>query len=360
MALLQVRGAGVRLTWSRGRWLVLRGGQEVRRVRPRDVDEIQLLGAVELGAGARAAALARGVPVVLFTADGRYRGRLDGPRSPTGALQLAQVRWLTAPDRVLSLAAAFVAGKVASERRLLLALQRSRRSEAVAAAASALRARLDRIPEATSVDSLRGHEGEAAATYFGAWNDLIVNDAFPWTGRSRRPPRDPVNACLSYLYTLLATRVEDALLGVGLLPGLGALHEPGPSRQPLVYDLVEEFRAPMVDRLVLRLVNRRQLAPEDFDDPAWRRPSFPAGMRARDATTTSPTSLRGSGAVYLGASARHLLVREFYAVLRSDLLDHDDGSSARADWLLQRQARRLARLFQGKEAGYRPFLSGAQ
>ena len=357
MALLQLHGAGVRLAWRAGKWRAFRAGEEVRQIRPRDVDEIQLHGAVEIDPGARVAALARGVPVVFFTADGRYRGRLEGPRGPAGGLKLDQVRWISDPDRTLSLAKALVAGKVASQRTLLLALQRSRRTEAIAEAACALRSRLAPIAEASSLASLRGHEGEAAATYFGVFGDLLINPSFSWTCRSRRPPRDPINACLSYLYTLLAARVEDAVRGVGLLPGLGALHEPGAGRQPLVFDLVEEFRAPLVDRLVLRLVNRRQLAPEDFEDPAWRRPSFPAPMGSPEG---APPGLRGSGAVYLGAPARRLLVREFFAVLRADLPDADDGSSARAGWLLQRQARRLARLFQGRELEYRSFTWGAR
>ena len=351
MALLALFGPEIRLHWRRGKWDVSRAGAPVRTARPREVSEIHCQGAIEITPAARTAALARGIPVVFLTADGRYRGRLEGPRGPSGALQLAQARWLADPELQLRVARRLVVGKLGTCRTLLLAQQRVRRDATIAAAACSLRTLAEQAEGANSIASARGYEGEAAARYFGVFGALLVSGTLSWSGRSKRPPRDPVNACLSYLYTLLAARVEDAIRSVGLLPGMGALHEPGPARLPLVYDLMEEFRAPLVDRLVLRLVNRRQLAPEDFEDPAWRRPS----LAAPTGPAGAEPMFRGSGAVYLGASARRLLVREFSNTLRSDIGDLEDGARVRADWLLQRQARRIARVFQQREDQYRPF-----
>ncbi len=192
---------------------------------------------------------------------------------------------------------------------------------------------------------LLGLEGESSKLWFSAFGALLRNPELPWNGRSRRPPRDGVNACLSFLYTLLASRVEDAARRVGLLPDLGALHEPGSGRAALVFDLVEEFRAPLVDRLVLRLINLRQLSPEDFEDPAWSRPTFAAGQ-----------PVRASGAVYLGELGRRLVLTSWGALLRSDVTDATDGSRVAVDWLLERQARRMARVFQGRDDAYRPWL----
>jgi len=351
VALLAVRGHETALAFRRGQWVVARRGKEVRQVRPHSVEEIQCHGAVDVTPSARAAVLARGVPLVFLTLDGRYRGRLDGPRSPTAALQLAQVRWLEDEGRARTLASGLVAGKLAACRALLLAVQRRRRSPAVASAACVLRATGRKTADASSLDVLRGLEGHGTATYFSVFGDLLRNDAFRWTTRTRRPPRDPLNACLSFGYTLLAVRVESAVRAVGLLPGLGALHVPESGRTALVFDLVEEFRAPFVDRMVLRLVNRRQLAPEDFEDPAWRDPVFVApGAPDKE----GEPGVRPSGAVYLGPAARRLFLQEFAAGLRRDVTDADDGSRVRAGWLLERQARRLARVFQGREPAYGP------
>jgi CRISPR-associated protein Cas1 len=348
VALLVVQGAGTALGFRSGMWVVERGAVELRQVRPREVSEIQAWGPVELRPSARAAALARGVPVVFLGMDGRYKGRLESARPAAGELPLAQARWLADPARALALAQAIVAGKIHNCRALLVQAQRSRKSERIAEVACVLRAGDERLLAAGSLDAVRGHEGDAAARYFSIFGELVTNAAFPWTARSRRPPRDPSNAMLSFGYTLLASRVEDAVRAVGLLPGLGALHEPGPARAALVFDLVEEFRAPLVDRLVLRLVNRGQVSPEDFEDPAWRKPTLAAGE----------AEPKASGAVHMGGMARKLFLREFGSTLRGDLVDEDDGSKVRADWLLERQARRVARLFLGREERYRPFRWG--
>ena len=228
---------------------------------------------------------------------------------------------------------------------------------------------LGRLDRAESVEELRGHEGEGARRYFETWNELLLHPEVTWSGRTRRPPRDPVNACLSFGYTLLAERVETAVRGVGLLTGIGALHGAGRGQMGLVFDLVEEFRAPLVDRMTLRLFNRRQLSPTDFEDPAWTRPDFPAGTAcAAEAdpanedparpTSPKPPPFRPSGAVYLGASARKVFLAEWAALLRGKMRDHEDGKSYRVGWLFERQARRLARVVQGRDERYVPFRAG--
>lgn len=399
MALLAIRGPDVTLCFRKGRWVVLRRGVEVRQVRVHEVDEVQVHGPGEVAASARAAALARGVPLVFLTQDGRYRGRMEGPMGRSGALLLDQARWLVDEGRALALARAVVKGKIESERRILLAHQRSRPLKDVGEAACALRALIPRVDEADHADGVRGVEGRAAALYFGVFGRLLARSDMPWRGRSRRPPRDPPNACLSFGYTLLYSRAESALLTVGLHPGAGALPQASRGQPALALDLMEEFRAPVVDRLVLRLLNRRQLDPEDFEDPAWRRPAFPAGD---DASVPDPDPFRANdgpgdllpegradeateapeaepdaappeppdppvggrpgspsvGAVYMGAHARRLFLRQFSEALRGDLTDADTGERVRLDWLLERQARRLARVFQGREAVYRPFRGG--
>jgi len=133
-------------------------------------------------------------------------------------------------------------------------------------AAAALARAVDRLDGAPELDAIRGVEGEAARTYFQVFDDLIVaqKDGFRFSGRTRRPPRDNVNALLSFVYTILTHDTASALEGVGLDPQVGFLHRDRPGRPGLALDLVEEFRAFMADRLVLSLVNRRQLSPSRF------------------------------------------------------------------------------------------------
>jgi len=118
-----------------------------------------------------------------------------------------------------------------------------------------------------NLDSLRGIEGDAAAIYFSVFG-LLINEnlrgGFPFTGRNRRPPRDPVNALLSFVYSILGQDISAALNGVGLDPQIGFLHADRPGRDSLAQDLLEEFRPWLADRLVLSLINRRQLNASDF------------------------------------------------------------------------------------------------
>ena len=130
--------------------------------------------------------------------------------------------------------------------------------------------RLSNIAQRTlthdNVEALRGLEGEAAATYFGVFNDLIRSEdpAFLFAGRSRRPPLDRVNALLSFLYAMLGHDCRSALEAHGLDPQVGLLHADRPGRNSLALDLMEELRPVLADRLVLSLINRGQLKSVDF------------------------------------------------------------------------------------------------
>jgi len=138
----------------------------------------------------------------------------------------------------------------------------------LAAAIQRLGRLLDRIARApATLDELRGAEGEAAASYFGVFDHLIrtPDEGLRWRSRSRRPPLDAVNALLSFLYTLLTHDCRSALEAVGLDPAVGFLHRDRPGRPSLALDLMEELRPILVDRLVLSLINRRQLRSADFE-----------------------------------------------------------------------------------------------
>ena len=137
----------------------------------------------------------------------------------------------------------------------------------VESVAGRLAAVLRRVEKAAdTIDLLRGAEGEAAALYFSVFGHLVRSDApeFRWTSRSRRPPLDPLNALLSFLYTLLVHDCRAACESVGLDPAVGFLHRDRPGRPSLALDLMEELRPVLADRLVLSLINRRQVVPRDF------------------------------------------------------------------------------------------------
>jgi CRISPR-associated protein Cas1 len=207
--------------------------------------------------------------VTWLTATGRFRARMEGPRSGNVLLRRAQHRAAERPDQALALARESVAGKLQNTRLYLLRAAR----DAPEAAAGALRIAAGRLERhlrdaglANNLDALRGEEGAAAAEYFAAIPHMIrVEDpAFAWTGRSRRPPLDPLNALLSFLYALLTNDCVSAVEAAGLDPQIGFLHALRPGRPSLALDLMEEFRPLLADRVAFALVNRRQIAGGDF------------------------------------------------------------------------------------------------
>ena len=217
-----------------------------------------------------AAMVEQGIHVAFFSPHGRFLARVEGV--PGGNVLLRRQQYRAADDgaKSLSIARAVVIGKVANTRQFVLHARRdaptAEKKEALGAAADRLSIHLRSLLSASSLDSVRGLEGISAKEYFGAFDALIKReeDAFKLDGRSRRPPRDRMNALLSFGYALLMQDCAGAAAGVGLDPAVGYLHEERPGRLCLALDLMEELRAPVVDRLMVSLVNRGQVGPDDL------------------------------------------------------------------------------------------------
>lgn len=208
-----------------------------------------------------------GVTLSFLSPNGRFIGRFQGPVHGNVLLRRAQYFLSENEDMSLHLSQLFVAGKVRNYRNILRRCIRENGENAeVAEAATVLDRDRKKILEASSKESVRGIEGDAANAYFGVFSHQILNqkEYFSFTGRNKRPPRDAVNAMLSFAYSLIAGEVTAALETVGLDPYVGFLHTLRPGRPSLSLDLMEEFRAYLGDRLVLSLINRRQMTSKHF------------------------------------------------------------------------------------------------
>jgi CRISPR-associated protein Cas1 len=211
----------------------------------------------------------RGVGLSFFTENGRFLARVKGP--VTGNVKLRKIQYRYSEDEQLSslIAQPIVISKIANCRTVL---QRGIREEHVPEktrlieSVKFLDTVLGVLKNPLSLETLRGKEGEAARSYFSAFSSLISSQKkdFPFSGRNRRPPLDRVNAMLSFVYTILCHDVNNALEGVGLDPQVGFLHRDRPGRPSLALDLMEEFRSGIADRLVLSLINRRQVSSDGF------------------------------------------------------------------------------------------------
>ncbi len=277
-----------------------------------------------------------GIGVVLCDEHGRFKARLEGPVSGNVLLRRAQHNCCEDTAFSLNLARSFIAGKIGNARRVLLRGARESRTEEegkiLSRAAENLAAALRALPGAATLDVLRGVEGEAARCYFAAINLLVRPDrreSFSMDGRSRRPPRDRMNALLSFLYALLMNDCRSAIEAAGLDPQMGYLHALRPGRAALALDLMEEFR-PIADRLALTLVNRGQIDAKDFD-------------------------LREGGAVLLNDKSRKTVLVS-YQERKQEELAHPLFEHPMVLGLVPLvQARLLARTVRGEMETYLPF-----
>jgi len=202
---------------------------------------------------------------------GKFLVSSHGPQSGNILLRREQYRRAENEPAALAIAANCISAKLANTRTVLLRASRdhgvndSARADSLLQCSDTIAQRLTMIPRCTSLDSLRGIEGDCAATYFANFNHLITKPDLKFNGRSKRPPLDPVNALLSFLYVLLAHDYRSANESVGLDPQCGFLHRDRPGRASLALDLMEELRPVFADRLALSLINRQQITVADFD-----------------------------------------------------------------------------------------------
>lgn len=207
----------------------------------------------------------QGIGLSFYTEYGKFLARVQGKQTGNVLLRRAQYRWADDDGKSTAVARLMVAAKIANSRSVLMRELRNHGDNPVLqSAVEKLATSLRRAEHARSVEEAMGIEGDAANAYFGVFNELIRGSGFAFGGRVRRPPTDPVNALLSFVYSLITHECASALQGVGLDPYVGFLHKDRPGRVSLALDLLEEFRASWADRFVLTLINRRQIQLSDF------------------------------------------------------------------------------------------------
>ena len=211
------------------------------------------------------------VSLSFHTPHGKFLAASQGFTSGNILLRRAQYRAADLPSKTLDIAQKMIIGKLSNSRQVLLRATRDHGEKNPANAANLIKAadqlsrRIRYANTATNLDSLRGVEGDAATYYFAAFPALLTNTTLKLNGRTKRPPTDPVNALLSFLYTLLTHDCRSALESCGLDAQCGFLHRDRPGRPSLALDLMEEFRAPFADRAALTLLNRQQIKANDFE-----------------------------------------------------------------------------------------------
>lgn len=321
-----------------GETVLVRVGDEVKlRVPIHNLGGVVCFGNVLCSPFALGLCAEKGVNVAFLSEHGRFLARVVGETSGNVLLRREQYRRADAETAALAIARHVVIGKIANARTVLMRALREYPQacgrERVAAAEAALDRYLNDSRRVSSLDELRGIEGIAGKAYFAAFGDLVVQqrDHFPFSGRTRRPPLDRLNSLLSFIYTLLVNDLIAALESVGLDPQVGFLHRDRPGRPSLALDLLEELRPFIADRLVLSLVNRRQVQHDDFE-------------------------VKENGAVLLDAAGRRKVIAA-YQQRKDDVLTHPYlGEKTTVGLLPHLQSLLLARHLRGDLDGYPPLI----
>ncbi len=233
------------------------------------IERLCLFGRVQLTTQAVELLLDSGIDVAFFSISGRLRGRLAAAESKNVLLRLSQYERYLDEAFQLQLVRMIVQAKLKNARALLKKYGRNHPACDLASEERTLEQTLDRLPEQKTVAALRGCEGVAAAAYFRGFGKLFRTE---WTfeQRSRRPPKDPVNALLSLGYTMLTNEMTGLLTAHGFDPYIGFLHGIVYGRPSLALDMIEEFRHPIIDRLTLKLFNKRIFQTADFEQDEER------------------------------------------------------------------------------------------
>lgn len=278
-----------------------------------------------------------GIGMAFFKPSGQFMCRVEGERHGNVLLRREQYRIADDEKRSLPIARNMIGAKTVNARTVLNRFMRDHPmaydNDRILSAAEYLKDSLPKIHESPDTDTLRGYEGVNATCYFGVFDSMILQnkDVFSFSTREKRPPTDPVNALLSFSYTILANDCASALESVGLDPYVGFMHTDRSGRKSLALDIMEEFRAVMCDRFVLSLINRRQLNANDF-------------------------TVKENGTVLMGDETRKTFLTAWQK-RKQETIEHP-FLGEKAEWgvLPFVQAQLLARYIRGDMDEYPPFL----
>ena len=330
---LYVRNHRARVHHRRGS-LMVSSPDGSQRVPLEAIDAVVVLGGAQLTTQAMDACVRRGVRIAALNRGGSVRFLVSGATNGNVHLRKALFELVVDESRSLALSRAIVAAKLQNSCRVVGRWSRDEkdpvRSEHLAERGEQIRQRIARLADAVTSDHVRGVEGDAARVYFRAFEQAVATAELGFSSRTRRPPRDPINAMLSFCYGLLVTECTGALESVGLDYQMGFFHRPRAGRPSLALDLAEELRA-LTDRFVVSLVRRRQFGPTSF--------------------VHTP-----GGGVYLSDDARTDLIKAWENHKETDIPHRVLGRRVGRWALPSVQATLLARHLRGDLPAYPPFV----
>ncbi|MGQ9485650.1 MAG: CRISPR-associated endonuclease Cas1 [Desulfosoma sp.] len=323
--------------------LIMKNHEVVGRVPLEGLEQLVLVGSSMSGAVMQEL-VQRRVETVFLSPWGHFRGRLVVDEHKHVARRRAQYLTCSDPERAVAIARLLVEAKLKNGARFLSRRAGEYNSAVLREAAGQMVGLARMAALEKEMDLVRGLEGRGAHLYFSVFSELIRVPEFTFNGRTKRPPRDPINALLSFTYTLLTNEVLTAVKIVGLDPYLGTLHVEEYGRPSLACDLVEEWRTHLGDRLVLGLINRRVVRPDDF---VQRDVAVADGVDEED--------LRAHRPVEMKPRIARAFVEAYERWMNTSIKCPFTQTMTTYRGIIRDQARRFLRFLMGEAERYEPF-----
>lgn len=319
MATIYLTEQGTNLHKDHLRFIVYTPSQKRLEVMIKEVKMILVYGNIQLTTAVISTCLENDIMILYLSQSGNYKGHLWSLTSTNLDNEAVQLQKHQQHEFQSPVTRAIILGKLLNSKHLLMRLNRKRKVADVEKAIMGLNCDIQALQNTDDIDTLRGYEGVGAARYFPAFGHLITNSDFSFSQRVRQPPSDPVNSLLSFGYTVLFNNVFSLIIAEGLSPYLGNLHYGEHKKPYLAFDLMEEFRSPIVDSMVLRVLNNNIFKLSDFE--------------------TAVTN----GGVYLRETARRVFFKQFENRLNEEISHPDLQSPATYRQAIQLQIKRYKR-----------------
>lgn len=333
MATIYLMEQGTTLSKDYQRLIIQISRNQRLEVQIREVERILVFGNIQLTTPAISSYLENNIIVLFLSQAGQYRGHLWSGESVNLNLELTQINHWNDESFQFNVSRAIVLGKLINSKQLLLRLNRKRKVPEVAKAIAGITTDIEALELVNNLDSLRGYEGIGAARYFPAFGKLITNSAFTFSQRDRQPPTDPINSLLSFGYTILFNNVLSLIIAEGLSPYFGNFHYGERKKPYLAFDLMEEFRSPIVDSFVLKIINKGLIQPNEFE-------------------------VSREGGFYLNQTARRVFLKHFEIRMNEQVSHRDLQSPVSYRQAIQLQIRRYKQSLLSL-APYEPFFRAA-
>lgn len=359
---------------KKGDTLIFESKEYTSTIFPFRTEGIVFIGKVDITSAALSLLMKHQIDTVFLSSNGKFNGKMTFSEKKNVFLRLKQYKMLENKDARISFAKQIASSKLKNQITYLYRMNRKNKVDLdiISTAISKMKNLLPYIDQATDVQQIRGHEGFGAKYYFSAYGKDIIQDWAVFKGRSRNPPRDNVNAVLSFLYTLLYQRVDAAIETEDLDPYIGMYHEIDYGKRTLSFDLMEEFRVPIVDTTTISLYNLGILDKNDFREVEFSQDSedFPLEDDAKNKEEESILEeaeveksedyieekvSKSSKGVLLSESGLKKCIEAFEKKMASTLISPSSGKTVSYWGLIREQVKAYKRYINGEESIYKPF-----